>query len=74
MYLQVPVGTAAAMEVTENKENSGLSANHSEDKALDPSEKCERTFVTFSDESTYRKSFRKTKPKAVQKNICPITR
>ncbi|KAK4318118.1 hypothetical protein Pmani_010863 [Petrolisthes manimaculis] len=73
--IEVPGGTAAtAMEVTENKENSGVPGNLNEGNALDPSEKCERTFITFSDESTFRKTFRKTKPKTVQKNICPITR
>lgn len=52
-----------------NKENSSLV------KRIDnPAEKCERSFLTFSDEVTFKRSFRKTKPKAVQKNICPITR
>ncbi|KAK7066056.1 Vacuolar protein sorting-associated protein 72, partial [Halocaridina rubra] len=37
-------------------------------------EYCERTFITFSNEGTFKRTFRRAKPKAVQKNICPITR
>lgn len=39
-----------------------------------PVEKCERSFITFSNEGTYKRVFRKIKPKVVQKNVCPITR
>ena len=53
----------------ENKENTSLV------KVIDdPADKCERSFLTFSDEVTFKRSFRKTKLKSVQKNICPITR
>lgn len=53
----------------DNKENSSLVKCIS-----DPAEKCERSFLTFSDEVIFKRAFRKTKPKPVQKNICPITR
>ncbi|KAF2352449.1 Vps72/YL1 C-terminal [Trinorchestia longiramus] len=41
---------------------------------LRPEEKCERTFITFSDEFSFRKAFRKTKTKLATRNMCPITR
>lgn len=65
-----------AMDVTEMKVDNGANKeNSSLVKCIDnPAEKCERSFLTFSDEVTFKRSFRKTKPKAVQKNICPITR
>uniref|UniRef100_A0A0P4VP42 Vacuolar protein sorting-associated protein 72 homolog n=1 Tax=Scylla olivacea TaxID=85551 RepID=A0A0P4VP42_SCYOL len=62
------VQTDLSLKNGENKENS-LAKDID-----DPAEKCERSFLTFSDEVTFKRSFRKTKPKAVQKNICPITR
>lgn len=37
-------------------------------------EHCERSFITFSSEGTYKRTFRKSKPRVIQKNICPITR
>lgn len=62
--------SAADLKSTEdNKENSSVVQT-----ITDPSEKCERSFLTFSDEVNFKRSFRKTKPKTVQKNICPITR
>ncbi|XP_018022172.1 uncharacterized protein LOC108678304 [Hyalella azteca] len=41
---------------------------------LRPEEKCERTFITFSDELSFRKAFKKNKNKLSTRNICPITR
>lgn len=65
---QYPTQTDLSLKNGDNKENS-LAKDID-----DPDEKCERSFLTFSDEVTFKRAFRKTKPKAVQKNICPITR
>ncbi|XP_042203903.1 vacuolar protein sorting-associated protein 72 homolog [Homarus americanus] len=56
-------------DASENKENTTTVK-----EVKDDVEKCERTFVTFSDEGTYKRAFRKSKLKVVQKCICPITR
>lgn len=67
--VQYPTQTDLSLKNSDNKENSSLAKDID-----DPDEKCERSFLTFSDEVTFKRAFRKTKPKAVQKNICPITR
>lgn len=41
---------------------------------LDSKQSCERTFITFSDDSTLKGNFNLTVGKKPQKNICPITR
>ncbi|XP_071552424.1 vacuolar protein sorting-associated protein 72 homolog [Panulirus ornatus] len=65
---QLPMDTVA--EVNENnKENTAL-----EKQVNNTIEKCERSFVTFSEEGILKRAFRRTKPKVIQKNICPITR
>lgn len=66
---QEPLPLDAVSEGTENKENTTLVKSGS-----DKVEACERTFITYSDDVTFKRAFRKTKPKVVQKNICPITR
>lgn len=63
----MPMDTVA--EVSENKENTVMGK-----QVNSAVEICERSFVTFSDEGIFKRAFRKTKPKIVQKNICPITR
>ena len=35
---------------------------------------CERTFISFSEPAMLQKYFPSEKPKARQRNICPITR
>lgn len=40
-----------------------------------PSERCERTFITFNDESTFKQIFPEKKPvKLKEPKLCPITR
>ena len=41
---------------------------------LDSKQSCERTFITFSDDSTLKGNFNLPVGKKPQKNICPITR
>ncbi|KAK8724892.1 hypothetical protein OTU49_010963 [Cherax quadricarinatus] len=65
---QEQLTSGAVPPCTENKENTALIKPGSD------AEICERTFITFSDEGTFKRSFKKTKPKIVQKSICPITR
>lgn len=45
-------------------------------KALPPTtERCERTFITFSDEATFKKAFPEKKGTRLKESkICPITR
>jgi len=40
----------------------------------DSKQNCERTFITFSDDSTLKANFNHVVEKKPQKNICPITR
>ncbi|RUS78743.1 hypothetical protein EGW08_013494 [Elysia chlorotica] len=40
---------------------------------LSVEEKCERTFVTFTEESTFKQTFPQVKTKAPGKAICPVT-
>ena len=35
---------------------------------------CERTFITYSDELTFRRAYKRVRNKQVTRNICPITR
>ncbi|KAL7644779.1 UNVERIFIED_CONTAM: hypothetical protein RMT77_004592 [Armadillidium vulgare] len=58
-------------EIDEKENKSLLSYNKCNSKGRNF---CERTFITFSDELSFRKIFKKSKPKTQQKNICPITR
>ncbi|GFO22827.1 vacuolar protein sorting-associated protein 72 homolog [Plakobranchus ocellatus] len=41
---------------------------------LSVEEKCERTFVTFTEESTFKQIFPQVKAKAPGKAICPVTK
>ncbi len=37
-------------------------------------EKCERTFITFTDENTFKDIFPQKRARPSQKQLCPITR
>lgn len=63
---QIGTSMAPTSVLGDDKENTLTKQN--------ATEVCERTFITFSDEGSYKRAFRKSKPKSVQKNICPITR
>lgn len=41
---------------------------------LNASEKCERTFITFTDEKVFRDCFPHKRPKAPIRQYCPVTR
>lgn len=38
------------------------------------SEKCSRTFITFTDDRTFKEYFPQKKPKLSQKQYCPVTK
>ena len=55
-----------------NKENILYDLDKQEKETKTPV--CERTFITCSDELTFRRNFKKPKLKPSTRNICPITR
>ena len=46
----------------------------SEDSNQTSSEKCSRTFVTFTDERVYKKHFPQKRPRMSMKQYCPVTK
>ena len=58
---------------TESKEKADEQhSKASSEKKLDP--RIERTFITFSDESSFRRAYRLRKRKPAQRSYCLITR
>lgn len=43
-------------------------------RRVDENEKCSRTFVTFTDERTFRDYFSQKKRKVPSKQFCPVTK
>lgn len=56
-------------EISVDEDNSG--ETH---RRVDENEKCSRTFVTFTDERTFRDYFSQKKRKVPSKQFCPVTK
>lgn len=48
--------------------------NNEPEESTDKIEKCERTFITFTDEHVFQDIFNPSKSRPYLNNICPITR
>lgn len=62
------------VEEDEEKEDNNPVVENGTVATVDSKQCCERTFVTFSNDSVLEANFSRTKVTAPQKNLCPITR